>query len=183
MYADLRCVAEQADVLLAELTQLAQNGPRLRITHRFQLAGTLCRPGEEIWAISLICRERETPLPLSLALRQVLNYLAETRHVPQNASQIAAGMRRSAFYIKHGMNSGVPSRRKISRSAVKEYVKRIRRALALAFGEAGLRLDPNRILVSKTTMGNEVHYQLRAAIEWMHLGESSPHDNSRWNER
>jgi hypothetical protein len=79
MYADLRRVAEQAEVLLTELTQLAQNGPRLRITHRFHVAGTLCLPGEEIWAISLICRERETPLPLSLALRQVVNYLAECK--------------------------------------------------------------------------------------------------------
>ena len=140
------------------------------------MAGTLCRSGEEIWGISLGWRERETPLPLSLALRQVLNYLAETRHVPQNASQIAAGMRRSAFYIRHGMNSGMPSRRKISRSAVKEYVKRIRQALALAFCAVGLHLDPNRVLVSKTTLGNEIHYQLRARIEWVHLGEYSPCD-------
>jgi hypothetical protein len=178
MYADLRSVAERAEVLLAELTQLAQNGPRLRITHRFQLEGTLCRPGEEIWTISLICRELEIPLALSLALRQVVNYLAETRHVPQSASQIAAGMRRSAFYTRHGMNSGVHSRRKISRSAIKEYVKRIRQALALAFDEAGLQMNPNRVLVSKATMGNEIHYQLRARIEWVHLGEEGSRDNS-----
>jgi hypothetical protein len=178
MYADLRSVAERAEVLLAELTQLAQNGPRLRITHRFQLQGTLCRPGEEIWTISLICRELGIPLALSLALRQVVNYLAETRHVPQSASQIAAGMRRSAFYMRHGMNSGVPSRRKISRSAIKEYVKRIRRALALVFEQAGLQMDPNRVLVSKATVGNEVHYQLHARIEWVHLDENCSRDNS-----
>jgi hypothetical protein len=71
------------------------------------------------------------------------------------------------------MNSGVASTRKISRSAIKEYVKRIRRALALAFSEAGLHLDSSRVLVSKTTMGNEVHYQLRARIEWAHLSEVS----------
>jgi hypothetical protein len=84
--------------------------------------------------------------------------------------------------MKHGMNSGVPSKRKISRSAIKEYVKRIRGALALAFREAGLHVDPKRVLVSKATMGNEIHYQLRARIEWAHLGENSPHNNSRWNE-
>jgi hypothetical protein len=178
MYADLRCVAEQVEVLLADLVELAQNGPRLRITHRFHVAGTLCRSGEEIWAISLICRGRETAVPLTLALRQVMNYLAGTRHIPQSASQIAAGMRRSEFYARHGMNSGVPSRRKISRSAIKEYAKRIRRALALAFSEAALHLDPSRVLLSKATMGNEIHYQLRATIEWVHLGEDSPHNNS-----
>ena len=112
-------------------------------------------------------------MPLSLALRQVVNYLAETRRIPQSATQIAAGMRRSAFYVKHGMNSGIPSRRKISRSAVKEYVKRIRKAFGLSFRKIGLDLDPKRVLVSKTTMGNEVHYQLRARIEWVHLGSDS----------
>lgn len=80
------------------------------------------------------------------------------------------GPDRAAFYVKHGMNSGIPSRRKISRSAVKEYVKRIRKAFGLSFRDIGLDLDPKRVLVSKTTVGNEIHYQLRARIEWVHLG-------------
>jgi hypothetical protein len=88
---------------------------------------------------------------------------------PQSATQIAAGMRWSAFYVKHGMNSGIPSRRKISRSAVKEYIKRIRKAFEFSFREIGLNLDSKRVLLSKTTMGNEINYQLRAQIEWVHL--------------
>jgi hypothetical protein len=68
------------------------------------------------------------------------------------------------------MNSGIPSKRKISRSALKEYVKRIRKAFGQSFREIGLDLDPKRVLVSKTTVGNEIHYQLRARIEWVHLG-------------
>jgi hypothetical protein len=170
MCRDLRQIAERAEVLLAELAWLSQAGPELRIVHRFQIPGTNCQAGEEIWVISLVHRGREIILPFTLALRQVVNYLAETRHVPQSATQIAAGMRRSAFYVKHGMNSGIPSRRKISRSAVKEYIKRIRKAFDLSFREIGLNLDSKRVLVSKATMGNEINYQLRARIEWVHLG-------------
>jgi hypothetical protein len=170
MSSDLRSIAERAEVLLSELARLSQTGPELRIVHRFQRPGADCQAGEEIWAISVVHRGREIILPLSLALRQIVNYLAETRHIPQSATQIAAGMRRSAFYAKHGMNSGVLSRRKISRSAIKEYIRRIRKAIDLAFREAALDLDSRRVLVSRTTMGNEIHYQLRATIEWSHVG-------------
>lgn len=170
MCGDLKPIVEKAEILLAELAWLTQTGPELRIVHRFQRSGTGCQAGEEIWTISVMRRGRERILPLSLALRQVVNYLAETRHIPQSATQITAGIRRSAFYANHGMNSGVPSKRKISRSAVKEYIKRIRKAFYLGFREIGLDLDPKRVLVSKTTMGNEIHYQLRARIEWVHFG-------------
>ncbi len=181
MFDDLQPIAEGTEVLLTELSGLLQQGPCFRIVHRFHKPGTDCQVGEEIWMICLMQMGRDIHMPLSLALRQVVNYLAETRHVPQSATQIAAGMRRSAFYAKHGMNSGVPSKRKISRSAIKEYVKRIRRALALSFREAGLHLDPNRVLVSKTTMGNEIHYQLRARIEWVHIRDNNFH--TQWNQR
>lgn len=165
-------VMAQAELALLEVRELANNGPQFRIVHRFHKPGTDCQAGEEIWTISLIHRRFETRLPLSLALRQIVNYLAETRHVPQSATQIAAGVHRSAFYTRHGMNSGVRSKRKVSRSAIKEYVKRIRRALGSAFREAGLHLDPKRVLVSKATVGNEIHYQLRATIQWVHISDT-----------
>jgi hypothetical protein len=164
-------IAERAEVLLTELAELVQAGPTLRFVHRFQLPWTTCAAGEEIWAVFIIHRGREIPLPLSLALRLVLNYLAETRHIPQSATQIAAGMHRSAFYVKHGMNSGVPSRRRISRSAVKEYVKRLRSAIRIACRYAALDFDPGEVLVSRRTVGNEIRYQLRAAVQWVHINE------------
>jgi hypothetical protein len=33
-------------------------------------------------------------------------------------------------------------------------------------------MDSKRILVSKTTMGNEIHYQLRATVQWVHVGDN-----------
>jgi hypothetical protein len=171
MYRELRPIVAKADVLIAELAALLQSGPIVRIVHRFHEAGTYCRVGEEVWAVNLVHRGHEIPLRLSLALRLLVNYLAETRHVPQSAAQIAAGINRASFYTSHGKNSGVVSRRKISRSAVKEYVKRIRKAFNFGFREIALNLNSKSVLVSRITMGNETHYQLRAAIEWVHFGD------------
>lgn len=172
MYADLNPILERAQVLLLELAELSETGIVLKIVHRFHAQGTACMPGEEIWGITVRHRNKELPLSLPLALRLLLNYLAETRHVPQSASQIAAGMRRAAFYNRHGANSGIVTRRKFARSAIKEYIKRLRLALATGFSEVGLSLDPARVLVSRGTVANEVQYQLRATIHWVHVSEA-----------
>jgi hypothetical protein len=147
----------------------------LRILHRFSEEGTLfCSPGEEIWAVVLVTQDKEIPLKLGLALRLVADYLARTRHIPQSATQIAAGLRYSAFHLKHGHRGGISQRRKISRSFVREYVKRLRQALEIAFLEAGVAIDARRILLSHATTGTEILYQLKAVIEWVHIegGES-----------
>lgn len=172
MSDELRIIAHKAETALLELADLFQNGPVLKITHRFWKPGTECLCGEEVWAAFLVCHGREFRLPLSLALRLLLNYLAENRHVPQSATQITAGTRCSPFYAKHGANSGVILRRKVTRSAIKEYVKRLRLAFTVAFQEAGLNLDSRRVLISQRTMGNEVQYQLRATIQWAHVSEA-----------
>jgi hypothetical protein len=81
-------------------------------------------------------------------------------------------MRLMAFYGKHGVNCGVRYTRKISRSFIMEYVKRIRRALGKAFEKLSLPPDPARVLVSELA-GNEAHYTLKASIEWVHVNELS----------
>jgi hypothetical protein len=144
---------------------------KFRIVHRFRRAGTICLPGEEITAVYFVDRGREMVVPLPLALRVLFDYLAHHRHTPQSAVQIAAGIRASAFYRKHGMNAGIPSRRKVSRSGVKEYVKRIRHALELALSQKAPHLDVSRLIVSVKTVGNEVQYQLCASVEWVHTEE------------
>src|SRR5262249_6838220 len=108
-------------------------------------------------------------LRATLAVSILIDYLGRTRHTPQTATQIAAGVRASLFYQRHGMNSGVVSRRKFSRSGIKEYVKRKRQAIGCAFREAGLHMDPKRVLISVSTVWNQTLYQLRARVEWVHL--------------
>jgi len=173
MPTDLQPIIRKAEVLLLELAQLSQVGPSLEIIHNYQVQGVSgqCHPGEEVSRVLLACRGRHTIVPLPLALRLVVDYLARYRHIPQSATQIAAGMRISEFYLRHGMNSGELSRRKISRSAIKEYVKRIRKALAIAFRDAQLGLDPTQVLVSEDTVSNETTYRLRAAVTWHHCIE------------
>ena len=158
------------NAIKTEAIQCVTPSCRLRILHRFGKTGTLfCSPGEEIWTVLLVLPGRNINLRLSLALRILVDYLARTRHIPQSATQIAAGLRKSPFHLNHGSRGGVPQRRRMSRSHIRVYIKRLRQALEIAFQEAGLPLDAHRFLVSLTTTGNEVLYQLKATVEWNHV--------------
>jgi hypothetical protein len=174
MRDSLEPVVDGVDLLLAELRVLKSQGPHLRIVHRFREPGTLCAPGEEIAVVYLVHRSHLYPLPLSLALRMLIDYLGKHSHFPQSASQIEAGIRADSFYLKHGTNAMLHNglKRRFSRSAIKEYVKRLRVALELAFEEAGLNLDPREVIVSKPTVTNEVGYGLKATVEWFHIDDS-----------
>ena len=57
----------------------------------------------------------------------------------------------------------------ISRSLLKVYVPRFCKALKIASREAGLALNPNFVLITEQTDGNEVLYRLRAKVEWRHI--------------
>lgn len=166
-----RAILHALEILLAELTLLRATGPTLKIIHRFRQVGSICAPGEEVFAIVLMHRGREHLVDLALAQRLLMNYLACHSHIPQSASQIAAGIRADSFYKVHGRNaiSNSSMCRKISRSAVKVYVNRIREGLASACREAGLNIDPASVLLSEQTVSNEVGYRLKARIEWVHV--------------
>jgi hypothetical protein len=175
MSVSLGPVFEKVDLLLSELEELSARGPHFKIVHRFREHGTDCAPGEEIaWAL-LIYRSREYILALSLSLLLLFDYLAKNRYRPQSASQIISGMCADPFYARHGKNAraDIKRTRKFGRSAVKEYVKRIRQSLHHAFSEAGLKLDPSAVFASEPTETNEVHYRLKATVEWVHFDTSS----------
>lgn len=159
------------DLVLAEQRELAVGGPHLTIWHRFQVPGMACAPGEEIWMISLDGPRRHVPLKLSLAVRILTDYLARHRHIPQSASQIEAGIRSDPFYTKHGSTVRASTRqtRMICRSLLKVYVPRFRNALENASIDAGLVLDPDLVLISEPTDGNEVLYRLKARVDWHHI--------------
>jgi hypothetical protein len=168
---DLAPVVEKVDLLLTELRELRSSGPRFRIIHRFREPGSGCAPGEEVAAIYFVNRSAETLIPLPLALRILFDFLAHHSRFPQNASQIAAAIAVEPFYRYHGTNVPRHSKltRKISRACVKEFVKRIRRALGDAFVSAGVRYDPATVLISEHTVTNEVGYRLKATFDWFHV--------------
>jgi hypothetical protein len=181
MSEGLEPLIEKVDLLLAEFDELVTSGPHFKIVHRFHEPGTRCLPGEQVgWAL-LMHRSQEHLLRLPISLLLLFDYFAKNRHRPQSATQIAAGMRADAFYAKHGSNVsiGVRQTRRISRTSVREYVKRLRRALQISFKEAGLRLDPYAVLVSEATESNEIHYRLRATVEWIHI-DWTPSSGNAW---
>jgi len=147
-----------------------------RIWHRFRVPGTDCAAGEEVAACFLLLSALVFYLPLSLTLRLVFDFLARHRHVPLGASQIAASFQAEPFYREHGCNalkSGALIRR-VSKSSVRVYIERIRRALALSFREANLQIEPRDVLVSTETVTNEVGYRLRCPVEWVHSDHPGP---------
>lgn len=173
MFADFQAVANKVDLLLYELALLEQEGPSFEIVHRYQIEvdGSRCQPGEEVSHVVLVFRGRFIVVPLPLALLLLFDFLARHRHFPQSASQIMRAMHSSDFYRKHGQNAGLLSVRRFSRSAIKEYIMRIRKALARAFEEAGLPLDARKVLLSQTSNGTGVFYRLKAAVTWRHLDD------------
>jgi len=97
-----------------------------RILHVAEDEG--CGPGEEIWAVLLVYRDVNSPC-LRPRASACVRLSRENKARAQRASQIAAGLRSLEFYKRHGANAKLEQRRKFSRAAVKEYVKRIRRTL------------------------------------------------------
>ena len=167
----LNRLLDEVDLLVAEVRELRARGPHIRIVHRFVAAGYKCAPGEEVFAVCLVHRGREYNLRLSLALRILFDYLARHSHIPQSAAQIEAGIRADRFYSEHAKNTGgkVKLTKGISRSYVRVYVERLREALGDVLERTHSIDDPRRILVSESTVMNEVGYRLRARTEWFHV--------------
>ena len=164
-------LTEEVEFLAAERRHLAAVGPHFRIVHRFSDPGTDCAPGEEVaWAL-LTQRFQDYQVRLSLSVLLLFDYLARNSRLPQSATQIVAGMKADTFYVRHGANvkTGAKQSRRFNRSAVKEYIKRIRRALQTTFLESGLNVDPFEVLVSEPTDSNQTLYRLKATVEWVHL--------------
>lgn len=167
-------VLEKVDLLISEMRQLREVGPHFRIVHRFRMPGSDCLAGEEIFAAFLSSRGREYALRLPLALLILFDYLAHSR-LPQSARQIELGIRASDFYKRHAENAtgGAALTRRISRSAVKEYIKRLRDALSMVFQDAKMTIDPDKVLIVQKTVGNEVRFLLKATFSYIHIDLNS----------
>lgn len=162
---------DTVDLMLGEVRRLRAAGPHFRIVHRFRKPGSDCLPGEEIFAAFLIWRGHEYQLRLSAALLVFVDFLAHHTRIAQSAKQIELGIRADDFYRKHARNANgrFAIAKRIPRSAVREYVKRLHRALTGVFQEAGLLIDPDKVLVVERTVSNEVGYRFRATFLWTHI--------------
>lgn len=174
-------VQDTVDLILGEVRHLRSVGPHFRIVHRFHIPGrNHCLPGEEVFAAFLAWRGREYQLRLSPALLLLFDYLAHHNRIAQSAKQIELGIRADDFYREHAKNANgrLAIVRRIPRSAVREHVKRLHRALVRVFHEAGLLLAPDKVLVVQQTVSNEVGYRLRATFLWTHIDLTSRNGGS-----
>ena len=137
-------------------------------------------PGEEVLAIFLVYRGREYQLPLSPALLLMGDYLLHHSRFAQTASQISNGIHAGGFYAEHGRNGAQQKTRRIPRSAIREYIRRLHRALAVAFEEASLCIDPESVLVVEASVSNHALYRWRAVVEVAHIDSSAEHLRPLW---
>jgi hypothetical protein len=159
---------EAIDLLLAEMNEIQRNGPCFRIIHRFSQGS--CAPGEEISAVLLANGRNFFQLPLALAQRFVLDFLAQHRRIALDSLQIVSGLSGDWFYREHASNSGQRQVKKIRRATVKVLVQRIREAMASTFTKAQVKFDPCDVLRSWPAEGSRrVLYKLHADVHWDHV--------------
>jgi hypothetical protein len=171
MRSEFEPILRALELLRVERAELSLRGPRFLIIHRFCQPETICTPGEAIAEVQLMHRTRVFSVPLSTRLMLLFDYLARHRRMPQSASQIAAGLSVDPFCQEHGAyaNAQETLSKDVSRTALKQQIMRLRAALRSAFRQAGLGIDPDRVLISEATEGNEVLYRLKIAVEWLHM--------------
>jgi hypothetical protein len=172
----LSTVINTVDLLVAEINHLRSAGPHFRIVHRFRVPGSECLSGEETFAAFFLNRGCEYQLRLSLAQRLLFDYLARHSRLAQSAHQIEFGIRADDFCKRHAKNADGHTvlTRRIPRSAVRVHVRRIHHALSLAFQEAGMSIDPCKVLIVQNTAGNEVLYRLKGTCSWTHIDSNLP---------
>jgi hypothetical protein len=165
------------DLLIAEISHLRSAGPHFRIVHRFRMPGSDCLPGEEIVAVLLVYRGHEYQLRLSMAQRLLFDFLARHSRIGQSARQIELGIHADGFCQHHAKNANgrTVHIRRIPRSGIRVHIQRIRRALSFAFKEAGMGIDPCKVLIAEDTAGNETLYRLKSICSWTHI-DLTAHD-------
>ena len=156
---------------LIQTGQSPADSPHLLILHRFWKPESDCLMGEEVAAAWFVFSTMAVQLRLPLSLRLLIDFLARHRWLAQSAAQIEMAMKRDPFYARHATNVWPSKRqtRRFSRSVVKTYIARLRYALDQAFAEAGADLKAADIVISKPSVGNEVGYQLKATVKWIHV--------------
>jgi hypothetical protein len=165
-------VADDVRLLVAELNQLRSSRLAFKIVHRYRLPGTDCATGEEVWAICFTPRGHEHQLRLSPALLLLGDYLLRNQRFAQTASQISGGIHASGFYSERYAQNGEGRRqrmRRIPRTAIRQYIRRLHQALALAFQEANLDINASDVLTVEESVGNQVLYQWKAVVEVIHF--------------
>ncbi|HEY5214950.1 MAG TPA: hypothetical protein VIJ38_18215 [Acidobacteriaceae bacterium] len=166
----LRPIITEVEFLLAERRQLAAEGPHFIVTHGNHRSGLLCTSGETVEQVSMGYRWNEFPLYLSPTGLLIFDCLCRHRQISLTARRIAQILASDLFYVHNGANAHGGRRKLIhpDRVSIKVHIQRIREQIAKAAVEAGLALDPSRILISEMTDSNTVVYRLKASVEFRH---------------
>jgi hypothetical protein len=161
---------EELDFRLAQRRHLRQRGMHLIVTHSCHMPGTLCASGEMIEDIAIGGQPQPRSLGLSHMSLLLIDCLCRHR-APLTALRIEQIMNTDPFCVHYaanriGRNQCVA---KPDRKSVRVYVPRIWRQMEKVFRDIELNIDPEEVLLSKTTDSNVVVYQLKATLEIVHV--------------
>jgi len=161
---------EEVDFRLAQRRHLRERGVHLIVTHSCHISGTQCAPGEMIEDIALGGQTQPHSFGFSHMSLLLMDCLCRYR-VSLSALRIEQIMNTDPFYVHYASNRigcnqclARPDRR-----TIRVYVRRIMKQMENVFRDAGINLDPNRVLISEVTDSNTILYKLRATIELLHI--------------
>ena len=163
-------LVEEIEFLAAEQRQIRAVGPHFAVFYKFGKRDSLRGPSREVRSVVLVCRAKEYVLRVSPSDLLLFAHLACHR-LPESATQIAAGTSEETLYVTRGTGGRLGSQRVSSLRApsVKVHAQRLRRAMKVTFGEAGLSVDHSRVLISEATDGRRCLYRLKATVQWVCL--------------
>lgn len=169
-------LVEEVDFRLAHRRHLRERGVHLLVTHSHHIPGTLCMSGELIEDIAISWQTQPRSLGLSHVSLLLMDCLCRYR-LPMTALRIEQIMNTDLFYVYYASNwiGRNQSTARPDRKSVRVYVPRIWSRMKKIFRDTELNIDPEEVLLSKTTDSNVVAYQLKATVEIVHVDTQSDH--------
>lgn len=169
MNRQLEPLAHRIDFLLFARERNRRSRLTLILTHCYVGAEWYgCRSGEAVSAAQFCHLGQLIDVPLSTRLLIVLDAMARSR-ICRSPTQLFVVLANDRFVQQHASDlrrSGL-LRPKISRSAVKMAVSRIRKSISHALTGAGLATGREDILHSADT-GAGIGYRITVPVEWIH---------------
>jgi hypothetical protein len=143
---------------------------KFEIIHDYTENPGECRPGEEPVASIMTCHLGSYWIPWSPTHLLTFDFLCRHRRIPLDAWSIAAKMQLDPFVLQNAANApgNIPRPARMSRTGVRQQIKRMRDVLANLISEESLDLDAWDIIRSIESSTRTVRYFIDAELSWRH---------------
>ena len=159
----VRRIVAEIEYRRARRIHQSRSLPRFIAVYINQHSNTRSLHGAVIERACFIVATREVPISLGLKGLAIIDVLVRYKPGILSAAQIERILRNDPICARLGVQ------RLMNRRVIKIYVHRLRMQLAHALDEAGITIEPKRLLVSETTeLGNVKAYRLAMPCKVVH---------------